>query len=97
MRDTWTTRRPMPTGRSGVAAAVLNERAYVFGGESPAGTFIENEEYDPAADIWVARAPMSAGRHGLAAATVGDAIFVLAGGPTPGGSQIGTNEAFTLL
>jgi hypothetical protein len=75
---------------------VLRERAYVFGGENPTKTFVENEEYDPAADAWAARAPMAAGRHGLAAATVGDAIYVLAGGPTPGGSQIGTNEAFTL-
>jgi N-acetylneuraminic acid mutarotase len=93
--DRWRPRRPIPTPRSGVAGAVLANRAYVFGGEQPSGTFRENEEYDPVADTWTARAPMSAGRHGLAAATVGDAIYVLAGGPTPGGSQIGTNEAFS--
>ena len=69
--------------RSGVAGAVLGERAYVFGGEEPSKTFSENEEYDPATDTWTARAPMPRGRHGLAAATVGDAIFVLAGGPRP--------------
>jgi N-acetylneuraminic acid mutarotase len=93
--DNWRTRAPMPTARSGVAFAVLMDRAYVFGGEEPAGTFRENEEYDPVTDTWTARAPMPAGRHGHAAATVGDAIYVLAGGPTPGGSQIGTNEAFS--
>jgi hypothetical protein len=31
-------RAPMPTARSGVAAAVLEGRMFVFGGEGPAGT-----------------------------------------------------------
>ncbi len=93
--DVWSSRRPMPTARSGIAGAVVRDRAYVFGGEEPSRTFVENEEYDPASDTWTARAPMPTGRHGLAAAMVGDTIYVLAGGPTPGGSQSGANEAFT--
>ncbi len=95
-RDVWTTRRPMPTARSGIAGAALRDRVYIFGGENPSKTFDENEEYDPAADTWTARARMPAPRHGLAAVTVGEAIYVLAGGPTPGGSETGRNEAFAV-
>jgi N-acetylneuraminic acid mutarotase len=32
----WEQRAPMPTARSGIAAAVLEGRAFVFGGEAPA-------------------------------------------------------------
>jgi N-acetylneuraminic acid mutarotase len=84
----------MPTPRSGIAAAVLGGRLYVFGGESPSKTFDENEEYDPAVDAWTARARMPSPRHGLAAVTIGDRIYVLGGGPTPGGSESALNQAF---
>jgi hypothetical protein len=37
--NSWEQRAPMPTARSGIAAAVLEGRVFVFGGEAPAGTF----------------------------------------------------------
>jgi len=86
---------PMPTARSGIAAAALGGRIYVFGGESPAGTFDENERYDPETDSWETMAPMPTARHGLGAAVVGGTVYVIGGGPEPGLSVSGANEAYT--
>jgi hypothetical protein len=36
-------------------------------------------------------------RHGIGAAVVNNIVYIPSGGPTPGGSQIETHEAFTLL
>jgi N-acetylneuraminic acid mutarotase len=93
--DTWRRRAPLPTTRSGIAAAVVGGRIFVFGGESTSGTFRENEAYDPAKDTWAPYAPMLTARHGLAAVAVGDRIFVISGGPVPGGSDSDKNEVFS--
>jgi hypothetical protein len=87
----------MPTPRSGIAAAPLRERLFVFGGEAPTGTFDRVDAYDPAGDAWTTWAPMPTARHGLGAATVADRIFVISGGPTPGGSYSSRNEVLELL
>ncbi|HYP40884.1 MAG TPA: kelch repeat-containing protein [Chloroflexia bacterium] len=92
----WQTRAAMPTPRSGIAAVVLAGYILVFGGEGNEGTFEENEAYNPAADSWVALAPMPTARHGIGAAVVDSVVYIPSGGPTPGGSQIETHEAFTL-
>jgi len=93
--DKWRSRAAMPTARSGIAAAVLDGKIFVFGGESPSGTFNQNESYDPATNSWSARAPMPTARHGLGAAVVGKSIYVLSGGPQPGGTYSSANEVFT--
>ena len=92
----WATRAPMPTARSGIAAVSLAGHVLVFGGEETRGTFDENEAYNPTTDSWVALAPMPTARHGIGAAVVEGVVYVPSGGPTPGGSQIETHEAFTL-
>jgi len=91
---------PLPTARSGIAAAtccevLLEQRIYVFGGESPDGTFDTVEAYDPWTDQWQTLPPMPTARHGLGAAVVDGTIYVIGGGPTPGLSVTGANEAFT--
>jgi N-acetylneuraminic acid mutarotase len=91
----WHTRKPLPTPRSGIAAAVLDGKIFVFGGEAPSGTFKQVEGYDPQADTWSTYAPMPTARHGLGAVTVGERIYVVSGGPTPGGSASSHNEVFT--
>jgi N-acetylneuraminic acid mutarotase len=93
--DTWTGRAPLPTARSGIAAASLGGRIFVFGGEGNEGTFDENEAYDPQTDTWETLEPMPTARHGLGAAAVGDTIYVIGGGQTPGGSVSALNEAYT--
>ena len=93
--DTWTTRAPLPITRSGVAAAVLGGRVYVFGGEAPSGTFGTAEAYDPATNSWAEVAPMPTARHGLGAAVLQGTIYVIGGGLSPGSTDGRANEAFT--
>jgi len=92
--DRWVPRAPLPTARSGIAAAVLGGRIIVVGGESTSGTFDQVEAYDPGRDGWSSHASMPTARHGLGAAVVGGRIYVIAGGPTPGGSASPANEIF---
>lgn len=93
--DFWSRGPGLPTARSGIAAASLGGRIYVFGGEESAGTFDENEAYEPETNTWETFEPMPTARHGLGAAVVADTIYVIGGGETPGLSVSGANEAFT--
>jgi DNA invertase Pin-like site-specific DNA recombinase len=62
--DRWEALEPMPTARSGIAAGVVDERIFVFGGEAPSGTFDEVESYDAPADAWRFHTQMPSARHG---------------------------------
>lgn len=90
----WATAAPLPTARSGIAAAAVDGRIYVFGGEGPSGTFDNNEVYDPTTDTWTTAAPMPVALHGHGAAVVDGVIYVIGGGPTPGLSVSNSNMAF---
>jgi len=75
----------------------LNQRVLVLGGEGSAGTFKENEAYDPATDSWTALAHLPTPRHGRGVALVNDTVYVPAGAPVTGGSrQSAFLEAFAL-
>lgn len=90
----------MPTGRSGIAAAAVQDCLYVFGGEGntadPNGIFHQVEAYDPAADAWLSLPPMQTGRHGIYAALLGNAIYLPGGATRQGLGVTGTNEAYVL-
>jgi N-acetylneuraminic acid mutarotase len=92
--DRWEQRAAMPTIRSGIAAAVLHGRIFVFGGEAPAGTFSQVEAYDPRNNTWSSHMRMPTSRHGLGAAPLAGRIYVISGGPTPGASASDANEIF---
>ncbi|MGH2374941.1 MAG: Kelch repeat-containing protein [bacterium] len=95
--DRWGLRARLPTARSGVGAAVLGGRIFVFGGEETGRVFAENEMYDPSTDSWTAMAPMPTPRHGTGAVTIGETIYIPGGGLTIGGSAPASlHEAFTL-
>ncbi len=81
--DTWTAKASMPSGRGGIAAASLNGRIYVFGGEGLTSVFDSVEEYHAEEDTWRVREPMPAGRHGLGAVAVGNRIYVIGGAAAP--------------
>lgn len=89
----------MPTARGGLAAAAMNGKLYVFGGEffgtGGAGVFEENEEYDPGTRTWREVQPLPTPRHGMSAVAVNDTIFVIGGGPVAGYGVTAANEAFT--
>ncbi len=91
--DAWEEAEPLPTARSGTAAAVWDGWCHVFGGEQLSGTFPEHEAYHPE-EGWVTLPPLPTPRHGLGAATVGDRIFVIGGGPEPLFTFSDANESF---
>lgn len=79
--NTWATRTPMPTARSGLGVvAASNGRLYAVGGSDVASVLPTVEEYDPATNRWAVKAAMPTARteFGLAAAADG-AIYAVAG------------------
>src|SRR5262249_25699355 len=85
--------RRLPTARSGIAAAVLEGRMFVSGGEAPAGTFDQVQAYARRRHRLGNHARIPRARHGLGAAAVGGRIYVVSGGP-PGDSVSAANEIF---
>jgi hypothetical protein len=84
----------MPTPRGGIAAAGVDGRIHVFGGESPSSTFSTHEAFDVATGAWQALESMPTARHGLGAAALNGAIHVIGGGVVPGLSTSGAHEVF---
>jgi N-acetylneuraminic acid mutarotase len=88
--NTWLTRAPMPTARSGTAIAVTNGRIHVLGGEGWiedfGGVFRAHEVYDPKSNSWTRAARMITPRHGFAAAEIGPAIYAVSGVNNAGGA-----------
>ena len=81
--------------RSGIAAASLGGKIFVFGGEFGRKTQKQVESYDPVTDKWQRWTPMPTARHGLGAAIVGNSVYVIAGGPKAGATFSSVNEMFT--
>ncbi len=90
----------MPTGRSGIAGAVVGNCLYIFGGEGnasdPNGIFHQVEAYDPASDTWIPLPPMQTGRHGIYAAVMGDVVYLPGGAIHQGFGVTGVNEAYVV-
>jgi N-acetylneuraminic acid mutarotase len=93
--DRWKSRSPLPTVRSGIVAAAMHGKVFVFGGESNRGTHKEVESFDPVNNKWQRWSPMPTARHGLGAAVIGNSIYVISGGPQPGATFSSANEMFT--
>jgi N-acetylneuraminic acid mutarotase len=96
----WRIAAPLPTGRSGHAAAVVRGCLYVFGGEGNAatasGVFAQNEVFDPRSSSWASLATMPTPRHGIGAAAVGDRIFVPGGATVQGFGATAAHEVYTV-
>ncbi len=95
--DTWSTRQPMPLAQGGLAAAALNGKLYVFGGEQwvpDQRVFSTGWVYTPESDQWAALPDMPTPRHGLAAAAVGGQVFVFGGADRVGFGATGVSEAY---
>jgi len=100
--DTWSTRQPMPTARSGIGAAALDGKIHVLGGEGWVeefgGVFRAHEVYDPKTNSWAKYPRMLTPRHGFATATIGNRIYAVSGVNNAGGagtlSVVAVNEIF---
>ena len=93
--DRWRVRSPIPTVRSGIVAATLAGKIFVFGGEYGRRTHANVESYDPVNNKWQRWSPLPTARHGLGAAVIGNSIYVISGGPQPGATFSSVNEMFT--
>jgi N-acetylneuraminic acid mutarotase/glucose/arabinose dehydrogenase len=87
----------MPTGRRTAVVAVLNGKAFVFGGEDDGQVFAAAEEFDPAnaSEPWRKLSPMPTPRHGAAGGAIGSTIYVVGGSTAPGIAATAVNEAFS--
>jgi N-acetylneuraminic acid mutarotase len=104
--DSWVTRSPMPTARSGLNTAQVNGIIYAAGGEfqntSLLSAYKAFEAYDPASDTWWELPPMLLPRHEAIMAAIGNRIHIAGGTvqsaivPTPPGLKFDTDahEAF---
>lgn len=78
---------PILTQRGGFAAAVIQGRIVIIGGENDAGASDAVESYDPQADAWRRLAPMPTARHGIQAVVCNGAAYVVDGGTAKGGGH----------
>ncbi|MFP4519928.1 MAG: Kelch repeat-containing protein [Oceanicaulis sp.] len=95
--ERWTSAAPLPEpvagprGAGGLAAAVLGDALYVFGGEwfdnAGGGVYRQVWVFDTVEDRWREAGAMPTPRHGLGAVTLGDAIYTIAGAAQAGGDE----------
>jgi hypothetical protein len=78
--NTWTTKTPMPTARSGLGVGVLNEKIYAIGGwELYSVVSNKVEEYNPVTEIWTTKTPMPTARGGLGMGVLNEKIYAVGG------------------
>jgi hypothetical protein len=87
--DTWTQKSNMPSERSAVRAAVLNDKIYVVGGYNGLnGTTLAMTKtlqiYDPIADTWTTGTDMVTARAWAAVTAIDGKVYVFGGASAPG-------------
>ena len=87
----WRTEPDLADSRGGIAAATVDGRLCVAGGEEAAGTIASVECLD--GDDWTRAARLEKPRHGLAVMALDGRLHVVAGGEQPGLFVSGVHEA----
>jgi N-acetylneuraminic acid mutarotase len=77
--NSWTTKKVMPTARSGLGVAVVNNKIYAIGGSNNNTQLAVNEEYNPVTDTWTTKTPMPTARGGFAIAIYQNKIYCIGG------------------
>lgn len=77
--NAWTTKAPMPTPLSNIAAGVINNKIYVPGGYDGTTDSAALQIYDPALNSWTTAAPLPVARSGPAVAVAGGKLYVFGG------------------
>ena len=77
--DSWTALEPIPTIRSGLGVAVVNNKVYAIGGVNDSGYLSTNEEYDPLTNAWTTKASMPTPRSDFGIAVVNNKIYCIGG------------------
>jgi N-acetylneuraminic acid mutarotase len=84
-RDSWETKTPMPTGRYGIEANVVDGKIYLIGGwiQSESSSNIEKSNrvdiYDPVTDTWDTGSTIPTAVSGYASAVMDGKIYVISG------------------
>ncbi|MGH9178119.1 MAG: protein kinase, partial [Acidimicrobiales bacterium] len=87
----WRTEPDLEESRGGIAAATVDGRLCVAGGEEAEGTIASVECLD--GDDWARAARLEKPRHGLAVMALDGRLHVVAGGEQPGLFVSGVHEA----
>ncbi|MCW4023836.1 MAG: hypothetical protein NWF01_02235 [Candidatus Bathyarchaeota archaeon] len=80
-QDSWETKAAMPTGRSQLGVAVVQDKIYAIGGEIKK-TNLEshsNEMYDPSTNTWTTKQPMPTVRGAFGIAAYNNKIYCISG------------------
>jgi N-acetylneuraminic acid mutarotase len=83
--DSWETKTPMPTARSGFQASEVDDKIYLIGGrvESESSSISEKsaqvEIYDPVTDSWAFGTPIPTAVAGYASAVLDGKIYIISG------------------
>lgn len=77
---------PMPNGRRGGYAGVVNGKIYIVGGNGPSALVTQVDIYDPATNSYTSGAVLPKPLLQISGATLGTNIYVM-GGLTPSGSN----------
>jgi N-acetylneuraminic acid mutarotase len=83
--DSWETKMPMPTARSGFQANVVDDKIYLIGGrvESESSSISKKsaqvEIYDPLTDTWAFGLPIPTAVAGYASAVLDGKIYIISG------------------
>lgn len=94
--SSWGTLPPMPTRRTGCAAAAVAGKLYVAGGVDGTGQVLGSVEcFDPDAGCWTTLPPMTTRRWRCAAAAVRGQLWVV-GGESESGQRLNAVECFDL-
>lgn len=82
--NSWSSKTPAPTPRTGATGSVVNGKLYVIGGFTNSSDVISDvvEIYDPATDSWSAGAPIPTPRYFAASAVINGLIHVIGGQDT---------------
>jgi hypothetical protein len=86
----------VPDARGGTGAAALSGRVVSVGGEEPGGTIRDVYAYRIASRNWERLEDLRTPRHGLGVVALGGRVFAIAGGPEPGLTVSGANEALRI-
>jgi N-acetylneuraminic acid mutarotase len=90
--NSWITKQPMSTARSGLGVAVVNGKIYAIGGDGGSNV---TEEYNPVTNTWTPKKAMPTGRGRFGIAVYQNKIYVI-GGVTANGFTA-ANEVYDPL
>jgi non-specific serine/threonine protein kinase len=90
---TWRAEPSVPDTRGGTGAARIGNLIVSVGGEEPGGTIGEVYGFDALTRRWRRLPDLPTSRHGLGVVSAGGRIYAIAGGPQPGLTVSGANEA----